>query len=166
MYFFPLPWRASVLQYVQLDRFAGQLLQFGAQPVKLRTAMTGRDARPGSVDFNPDVIQIPPGRHGGYPGRPWYPPVYRVSDLVDAQSLDRQELRPDREPGRLDPGKLDVVGQQPVRHIPLALLISRVVGAGRLVGQLQVHVRFRNTRNATGGWPGSRPAITIRRATV
>ena len=35
-----------------------------------------------------------------------------------------------------------MVGQQPVRHVPLALLVSRLIGPGRLVGQVQVHVRI------------------------
>jgi hypothetical protein len=44
--------------------------------------------------------------------------------------------------GLLGPGHLDVVRQQPVRHVPLARLISRHVRPGRLAGQLQVHVRI------------------------
>jgi hypothetical protein len=35
---------------------------------------------------------------GPYPGRPCHPPVYRVSDLVDAQVLDRHDLRPGGDP--------------------------------------------------------------------
>jgi len=141
-YFYYLPplRRAIVLEHVQLHRFADQFLQLGAEPVQLRTAMAGRHARPGSLDTNPDVVQVPADRYRGYPGRPWYPPVYRVSDLVDAQVLDRHDLRPGRDPGLPGPGHLDVVGQQPVRHVPLALLISRGIGPGHLVGQLQVHV--------------------------
>ena len=56
------------------------------------------------MDINLDVVQVPADRHRAYPGRPWYPPVYRVSDLVDQQVLDRLELRAGGDPGRLDPG--------------------------------------------------------------
>jgi hypothetical protein len=38
--------------------------------------------------------------------------------------LDREDLRPCGDPGLPGPGQLDVVGKQPVRHVPLALLIS------------------------------------------
>jgi hypothetical protein len=34
------------------------------------------------------------------------------------------------------------VGQQPVRHVPLAMLISGRIGQGRFIGQLQVQVRI------------------------
>ena len=94
------------------------------------------------MDINLDVVQVPADRHIAYPGRPWNPPVYRVGDLVDQQVLDRLELRAGGDPGLLDPGQLYVVAQQPVRHVPLALLISGHISPGRLVGQLQVHVRI------------------------
>jgi hypothetical protein len=32
--------------------------------------MAERHARPGSLDINPDVVQVPADRHGGYPGSP------------------------------------------------------------------------------------------------
>src|SRR5712691_8479793 len=78
----------------QVHRFAGQLLQFGAEPVQLRTAMAKRHARPGSLDINPDGPLVPADPYRGYPGRPSYPLVYSVSDLVDAQILNRHDLRP------------------------------------------------------------------------
>ena len=49
----------AVLQHVQQDRFAGQLLQLVAEPVHFRTAMAERQARPGGADINPDVVQVP-----------------------------------------------------------------------------------------------------------
>ena len=128
--------------------------------------MAVHHARPGSLDINPDVVQVPADRHRGYPGRPSYPPAHHLTDLLDTQRLDRQDLRTGGDPGLPGPGHLDVVRQQPVHHVPPARLIRRRICPGRLVGQLQVHMGFRYTRNATGGWPGSRPAITIRRATV
>ena len=128
------------LQDVQLDRFAGQFLQFGAEPVGLRMAMAVHQARPAGMDIHLDLVQVPADRHCAYPRRPWYPPVYHVGDLVDPQVLDRLEFRAGRDPGFPDPGQLDVVGQQPVRQVPLALLIGRSVGPGRLVGQFEVHV--------------------------
>src|SRR6185312_5410239 len=142
LYFLPPLRRASVFHHVQLHRFAGQLLQFGAEPVILRTAMAERHAWPVSLDLNPDMIQAGPDRDRGYPGRPWYPPVYRLSDLVDAQVLGRHDLRPGGDPGLPGPGHLDMGGQQPISHVPLALFISRSVGTGHLAGQLQVHVRI------------------------
>jgi hypothetical protein len=36
---------------------AGQFLQLGAEPVGFRTAMAGYHARPGSLDFNPDLVR-------------------------------------------------------------------------------------------------------------
>src|SRR6266480_1715293 len=60
LYFLPPLRRASVLHHMQLHRFAGQLLQFGAEPVVLRTAMAERHAWPVSLDLNPDVIQVGP----------------------------------------------------------------------------------------------------------
>jgi hypothetical protein len=41
LYFLPPLRRAVVLHHVQLHRFAGQFLQFGAEPVGLRTATAG-----------------------------------------------------------------------------------------------------------------------------
>jgi len=67
--------------------------------------------------------------------------VYHVIDLVDVQ-LDRQDLRAGGGPGLLGPGHLDVVREQPVRHVPPARLIGCRICPGRLVGQLQVHVRI------------------------
>jgi hypothetical protein len=90
-------------------------------------AMAVRQSRPGSLDINPDVVRFLPERYRGYPGRPWYPPVYRVNDLVDLLILEREDLRPAGDLGLFDPGQLD---------------------------------------NATGGRPGSRPAMTMRRAMV
>ena len=55
--------------------------------------MAKRHARPGSLDINPDGPLVPADPYLGYPGRPWYPRVYRVSDLVDAQILNRHDLR-------------------------------------------------------------------------
>jgi hypothetical protein len=120
--------------------------------------MAEHHARTVGLDADLDVVQVPADRDRAYPGRLSYPPVYRVGDLVDAQLLDRQELRAGRDPGRLDPGHLDVAGQQPVRHVPLALLISGRVGPGRLAGQLQVHVRIQvhpqRHRRLAGVTPG------------
>ncbi len=97
--------RASLPQDVQLHRFAGQLLQLGAEPVGLRTGMAHHGARPGGINIDPDVVQVPADRHRQCPGRLSYPPAYQITDLLDAL-------------------------------------------------------------NATGGWPGSRAAMTIRRAVV
>src|ERR1700761_2256405 len=99
LYFLTPLRRAGVLQYVQLDRFAGQLLQFGPEPVDLRTAMAVHHAWMVSLDSNLDVVQVPADRERAYPGRPSDPPVYRVSDLVDALVLDREDLRADGDPG-------------------------------------------------------------------
>src|ERR1700722_10042089 len=126
----------------QVHRFAGQLLQLGAEPVHPRTAMAKHHARPGSLDINPDGPLVPADPYLGYPGRPRDRLVYRVSDLVDVQILNRHDLRPGGDLGLPDPGQLEVVGQQPVRHLPLDLVTSRGEGAGCLVGQLQVHVRI------------------------
>jgi len=59
-----------------------------------------------------------------------------------------------------------VAGQQPVRHVPLARLISRGLGPGFLLGQRQVHVgiqvhpqRHRRLARVT-------PGDDIRRAVV
>ena len=40
-------------------------------------------ARPGGLDINPDVVQVPADRHRGYPGRPSYPPAHHLTDLLD-----------------------------------------------------------------------------------
>src|SRR5580693_1040254 len=128
--------------HVQLHRLAGQLLKLGAEPVGLGIAVAARHARPGGVDLDPDVVQVPEDRDRGYPGRPSYPPAYHVVDLLDAQLLDGQDLRSGGDPGLLRPGQLEVVGQQPVRHAPPARLIRRRIGPGRRVGELQVHMRI------------------------
>src|SRR5437764_702029 len=104
--------------------------------------MAERYAGPGSLDINPDVVQVPADPYRGYPGRQWYPSVYRLRDLFDAQILNRHELRTGCNLGLPDPGQLDVVGQQPVRHLALGKLVSRSEGAGRLAGQLQVYMRI------------------------
>jgi hypothetical protein len=51
------------------------------------TTMTVHHARPGSRDTNPNVVLVVADRYRGYPARPWYQPVYRVTDLVDAQHI-------------------------------------------------------------------------------
>jgi hypothetical protein len=55
-------------------------------------------ARPGSVDIYPDLVQVPADRHPGYPGLLSYPPAHQVTDLLDAQLLDGQDLRPGGDP--------------------------------------------------------------------
>jgi hypothetical protein len=102
--------------------------------------MAVHHARPGSLDINPDVVQVPADRHRGYPGRPSYPPAHHLTDLLDTQRLDRQDLRTGGGPGLPGPGHLDVVRQQPVHHVPPARLIGRRICPGRLAGQLQVHM--------------------------
>jgi hypothetical protein len=104
-------------------------------------AMAVHQPRSAGDNINLDVVQVPRDRQIAYPGRPRDPPVYRVGDIVDPQVLDRFKFRAGGDRGLPDPGQLDVVGQQPVRHVPLPLLISRRIRPGRLAGQWQVHVR-------------------------
>src|SRR5436305_15180539 len=104
--------------------------------------MAERYAGPGSLDINPDVVQVPADPYRGYPGRQWYPSVYRLRDLFDAQILNRHELRTGCNLGLPDPGQLDVVGQQPLRHLPLGKLVSRPQRSGRPPAQLQGHMRI------------------------
>jgi len=47
--------RARHLPDVQSHPPAGQLLQLAAEPVGLRTAMTGHQDRPGGADIDPQV---------------------------------------------------------------------------------------------------------------
>ena len=116
--------------------------QLSAEPVGLRTAMAVHHAWPGGLDINLDPVQVPADRHRGYSGRPSYPPAHHLNDLLDAQRLDRHDLRAGGDRRLLDPGHLDMVGQQPVRHVPPARLIRRRICPGRPVGQLQVHMRI------------------------
>lgn len=51
--------RARIPHHMQSHRFAGQFLQFGAEPVQFRTAVAVRHARPGGLDVNLDIVQVP-----------------------------------------------------------------------------------------------------------
>jgi hypothetical protein len=54
--------------------------------------MAQHHARPGGMNINPDLVQVPADRHRGDPGRLSYPPAYQLTDLLDAQLLDGQDL--------------------------------------------------------------------------
>ena len=103
--------------------------------------MAEHHPRPGGSDVNPDLIQVPADTHSRYPCRLAYPPTHQVTDLLDAQRLDRHDLRAGGHPGLLGPGQLNVLREHPVRHVTPARFIGRPVGPRRLVGELQVHVR-------------------------
>jgi ABC-2 type transport system ATP-binding protein len=147
----------------QVHRLAGQLLQLGAEPVGLRAAVAEQDARPFGLNADPDDVHVPADRYSLHPGRGADPPAHQIADLLDAQRLDRHQIRTGGHPGVVGPAQVEVLGQQPVGHVPLGRLTGRLVRPGGFLGQLDVHVRVqehpqRHRRLARMGPGDDRPA--------